>query len=1164
MYPGDPGEDFAPVLVPDTATYRNLALHRPAYHSSSYDYNLTAQLLTDGIIETAPPRRLAVTTSRRGALGKADRETLFDHNSITSLDLSGTNPWVQIEFIGGDSPYEIDRIEIEARTRPTGGEWGLIVAGSEDGTSWTELGRASGRIPARRTPKRGSRTLEAPVGFGRSALRVKPSIHLERTARFCFYRITLNSTDSRAWGLAQVAFFNQDRRIEVAGPHNFSSAWVAQGNTEEWAYVDLGARCTFDRVRLHWIRRAAEGVVQASDDAATWTDIRALPVETSLLDDLEVSPPSTGRYVRALMKRPASPDGYILSELEVYGRGGPVPEPRPTPAARAGGRLELAAGKWRLQRDSLVDADGARLSEPGYRDDGWIAATVPGTVLSSYCNIGALPDPNYGDNQLMISDSFFYADFWYRTEFKAPRLSAARRMWLHFDGINWKAAAWLNGEKLGRIEGAFTRGCFDVTGLVRPGGKNALAVRIEKNATPGGVKQKTFEYSGLNGGALGADNPTYHASIGWDWIPTVRGRNIGIWNDVYLKTTGPVTIENPSVKASLPLPDTSYADLRVEVSLNNHEPLPVSGTLRGRFGEVEFEQSVTLAAASSTGVALDPSTHPALRLQKPRLWWPAGYGDPDLYEVGLQFEIAGRISDSKAFCVGIRQFTYSEEGGALKIRVNGRRLVCRGGNWGFPEINLRYRRREYDIAVRYHRDLNFTMIRNWVGQTADDEFYDACDRHGIVVWQDFWLANPTDGPNPDDQDLFLRNVKDTVMRIRNHPCLGLYCGRNEGNPPKALDRGIRETLAELHPDILYVPHSAAGRVSGHGPYSARPPEYYFRNRATPKLHSEMGMPNIVDIGSLRRMMPERARWPQGLVWGLHDFNLTGAQRLSTYQAMIDRNYGGAKNAAEWIALAQFINYDGYRAMFEAQGKNRMGLLLWMSHPCWPSFAWQTYDYYFDHTAAYYASRKACEPIHIQWNPTTDNVEVVNYSAGHLKDLAARVELLNLNGAVKWKRKVSLDSPEDSVSVPIRIEYPAGLTPVHFVRLRLTHGPRTLSENIYWRAPKKGDYRPLRNLPNVTLETTTQVERQDRQWVLTTALHNTSAQPALMVRLTAVREKSGDGILPAFHSDNYLILMPGERRTVRTELENTDTRGERPRISVTGFNVAIPSHGRGQA
>ncbi len=141
----------------------------------------------------------------------------------------------------------------------------------------------------------------------------------------------------------------------------------------------------------------------------------------------------------------------------------------------------------------------------------------------------------------------------------------------------------------------------------------------------------------------------------------------------------------------------------------------------------------------------------------------------------------------------------------LRIWINGRSFIARGGNWGFGESMLRYRAREYDAAVRYHREMNFTMIRNWVGQIGDEAFYEACDRHGIVVWQDFWLANPWDGPEPDDNDLFLSNVKDLVLRIRNHPSVGLYCGRNEGFPPPPLEQGIRKILADLHPQLALHP-----------------------------------------------------------------------------------------------------------------------------------------------------------------------------------------------------------------------------------------------------------------------------------------------------------------------------------------------------------------------
>jgi hypothetical protein len=468
---------------------------------------------------------------------------------------------------------------------------------------------------------------------------------------------------------------------------------------------------------------------------------------------------------------------------------------------------------------------------------------------------------------------------------------------------------------------------------------------------------------------------------------------------------------------------------------------------------------------------------------------------------------------------------------------------------------LRYRRREYDTAVRYHRDMNFTMIRNWVGQVGDEEFFAACDRHGVMVWQEFWLANPWDGPDPKDNDLFMRNVLDSVLRFRNHASIGLYCGRNEGNPPQPLDQGIRKVLAENHPDIHYISNSAFGVVGGGGPYMAMPLSFYFTGGAHAKLHSEMGMPNIPPVETVRAMMPESALWPQGLDWGLHDFCLGGAQGGEGFRNMIEFNYGGADNLDDWVTLAQFLNYEGYRAMFEGQSKYRMGLLLWMSHPCWPSFVWQTYDYYFEPTAAYFGCKKGCEPLHIQWNPVTESIEVVNNSGGNAQGLTATVEVLNLDGTMQWEKSTDLDSTEDSVSSCIKMEYPSGLTPLHFLRLALTRGAETVSTNFYMRGPTEGNYRAIRQLPKVNLEASTRLARQDNRWELTTELHNISDQPALMIRLKAVREKSGDRILPVIYSDNYIALMPGERRTIRTELEHADTRGETPRIVVEGFNVA---------
>ncbi len=662
-----------------------------------------------------------------------------------------------------------------------------------------------------------------------------------------------------------------------------------------------------------------------------------------------------------------------------------------------------------------------------------------------------------------------------------------KRIFLNFDGINWKAEVYLNGQKLGRIEGACIRGQFDVTDLLLPGEKNTLAVRIKKNDTPGFVKEQTKLSHDANGGEIGADNPTFHASVGWDWIPTIRGRNIGIYNDVYLSAAGPVTIENPYVLADLQLPDTTSADLAFDLALRNHTSKSVSGILHGTFGTMHFEQPVTLNALETKNMHFTPADYPSLRLKNPKLWWPNGYGAQNLYDVELKFVAAdGALSDSKTFQTGIRKMSYSEDGGVLKIFVNGRRFIGFGGNWGFSESMLRYRAREYDIAVRYHKEMNFTMIRNWVGQTVDEEFYKACDRYGIMIWQDFWLANPGDGPNPSDNTMFMLNADDFVKRIRNHPSLALYCGRNEGNPPEPLDSGLRKLISQLQPDAHYISSSSFGVVSGGGPYRAMPVKFYFEKRATEKIHSELGMPNMVSYESLKQMLPDSALWPINRLWGVHDFNLESAQYGYSFIQQINDNFGPADSIKEWLSLAQWINYQGYRAMFEAQSKNRMGLLLWMSHPSWPSMVWQTYDYYFEPTAAYFGCKKACEPLHIQWNPLSDSIEVVNYRNSNGTGLTAMMEILNGDGTVKLKNKIAVDCSEDHIVRCFPMEYPADLSSVYFVRLTLKRGSSTLSENFYWCELKEGDLKAVRDLQKIKLETKTKTARKGNRVYLTTS------------------------------------------------------------------------------
>ena len=1149
LYPGNPAEDSSPILVKDHE-YRNLALNRAAYASSSRDYNLTAQLVTDGLLPDGGPQFFELSTAQ-GAVPRNKREWAFDMKTNSKLEIPGPNNHLQLDFFNyslnfdhiqlviniypqikreryyGVPGQEAGAINPTQKAEQQSGiaHWRVIFQGSKDGSDWTELDSISGS---------GNLIFES----------------LSKSGNWSHYRLLLESDIAAMWSIADWDFYREGVQI-IPTPQlmtesyirdglstlqpGFSSAWVSAGDTDEWIYVDLGTRASVKEVKLHWLSGLPQGKLEISDDSREWKAVADIAPEIKLS--------KKARYLRLALE---SGGPFILGEFEVFGRGGLIARAKAQSGPKDG-RMDLSGGNWKLTRASLVEDSGETLSGNGYDDSSWLPASVPGTVLSSYINVGAVPDPNYSDNQLQISEAFFLGDFWYRDEFELPQGFKKDRLFLNFDGINWKAEIFVNGRRAGRIDGAFTRGIFDVSDLVQEG-LNSLAVKILSPAHPGTIKEQTALSTDSNGGMLGADNPTFHASVGWDWIPTIRGREAGIWNDVYLTTTGNVRLSEPFVRSVINLPDTTKASIFVEAKLKNYSSKSVKGTLCGSLGEHSFSQDVRLAPGEERIVEV-----PSFIIDNPRLWWPAGYGEPYLYDTELRFELDGTVSDATGFKTGIRQMDSDIVDGALMLYINGRRFIGRGGNWGFSESNLAYRGREYDIAVRYHADMNFTMIRNWVGQIGDEEFYEACDRHGVMVWQDFWLANPWDGPDPYDEAMFMANARDYVKRIRNHASIGLYCGRNEGMPTLTLDAGLRQLVSEMHPGMKYISHSADSEVSGGGPYRALPVKDYFNLSGANRFHSERGMPNVMNYESLERTIPEDKLWPQNSLWGIHDFTLESAQYGNSFNELLEQGFGPASDAREFTQLAQWINYNGYRAMFEGRSKHRQGLLLWMSHSCWPSMVWQTYDYYFDPTAAYFACKKASEPLHIQYNALSGKVEVINLSAGNGRKLIARAEVLDMYGRQRDCKEQSLVSDEDSTIECMAISIPDDISPVYFIRLSLLENGSAISENFYWEGVEEGNYQALRELPKAKIAVESDAIRDGEKWICNIELSNKSDTPALMLR---VKVKNADSslVLPLILSDNYVFLMPGESRSIRAEFNGNDFHGRSPRVEVEGFNL----------
>lgn len=305
---------------------------------------------------------------------------------------------------------------------------------------------------------------------------------------------------------------------------------------------------------------------------------------------------------------------------------------------------------WTLREATKVDADGAYLSHlsttsvsPSGNDGaGWMRATVPGTVLTTMVDDGVYPDPDFGLNNMAIPESLNKQDYWYRNEFNVPiAVKAAEtgknagHVELTFQGINYKASVWLNGTFLGTMKGAFRRGTFDVTSVLKPGQKNVIAVRISPPSHPGiPQEQSVLGGPGENGGAMELDGPTFLATEGWDWIPAIRDRNTGIWQPVTLQVTRSLKLGDAQVITSFHDHDTSQASIEIDVPITNSADRPVHAILDAAMEQITLRKTVILAPGESV-IKLTPVEFSQLNLKQPRLWWPNGYGSPELYHLKL-------------------------------------------------------------------------------------------------------------------------------------------------------------------------------------------------------------------------------------------------------------------------------------------------------------------------------------------------------------------------------------------------------------------------------------------------------------------------------------------------------------------------------------------------
>ncbi len=862
----------------------------------------------------------------------------------------------------------------------------------------------------------------------------------------------------------------------------------------------------------------------------------------------------------------------------------------------------ILSGGWELCEEDRAGATGEVLSLPGTLTPDWLNARVPGTVLTSLVEEGVYPDPYFGVNNLTIPDTLCRQNWWYRTEFPSPA-EPSGKVWLILNGVNYRAVVFLNGHRVGTVNGAFSRGQFDVSRLIHRKGLNALAVKILPPPNPGIPHEESPSAgTGPNGGQLCLDGPTFISSEGWDWIPGIRDRNAGIWQDIRLRVTGEVILVDPQVMTRLPLPDTTSADLLIRTELRNTSSRKRTVTLSGMMGSLTFSEPVTLAPGEIRQIQLTPRSHPQLTLKNPDLWWPNGYGRQPLYRLSLKVTGDGRTEDEKTIRFGIRELTYeltadlpgqpgarvefvpmknpdtgipllefnrarvfkesisiaplADSAGLdrlvpladsslspyLVIRVNGHRIFCKGGNWGMDDGLKRVSRDRLEPYFRLHQQANFTMIRNWTGESTESVFYDLADEYGLLVWNDFWLSTGGYNLNPNDNLLFLDNAREAVRRFRNHPSIAVWCARNEGVPLPQLESQLETLMAKEDPSRHYTPDSRALNLRWSGPWHyQKDPSVYFTGIAG-GFSTELGTPSVPTAETIRSMMAEADTWPIGDVWYYHDLH----DGQTDYLAAIDRKYGPSGSLDEFCRKAQLVNYDSHRAMFEAWNsllwKKTSGLLLWMSHPAWPSTVWQVYSSDYETFGSYFGSKKACEPVHVQLTLPDERIQVINTGLVDLTGATLKVTLYGLDGLPVFTGGTRVSSPGNSVTEYTGIHLPSDRPEVYLIRLELTDRNRNLlSVNEYWKS-RRDEFTTFNRLGKPVLEQTEIPGQPDQTWHVT----NTGAVPAVAVQFSLRDPVTGNRILPAIFSDGFRTLLPGE--SVRVSVQVPDGRSGLLQIS----------------
>jgi exo-1,4-beta-D-glucosaminidase len=824
--------------------------------------------------------------------------------------------------------------------------------------------------------------------------------------------------------------------------------------------------------------------------------------------------------------------------------------------------------RWRVQSSSVVASDGRELSRShGARDaSAWYAARLPATVLAVLVEHGVYADPFAGkaflelpgrgpdyqnfSNHPMPEDSPFRVPWWFLCDLPEP--IAGRHTWLELDGLNYSANLFVNGAQVAdraQLVGAYRAFTF----LLDP----HLAQRENQLAL------EVFPPD--------ADD----LAITWvDWNPSPPDKNLGLWRPARLRSTGPLRIAEAQVRASFPETDLSRAELEVFATLENALERAVQGTLSLAFEGGSIKVPVELAPRERRELCIGSRQLSALGIDRPKLWWPRGRGEQPLLKFSLVAEHDGTVSDRRELQHGIRQITCELTDAEHSLfRVNDKPILIRGGGWA-RDMLLRSNAERELYEYEFVKDLGLNTIR-FEGMVESTEFLSRCDRDGVLVIGGFCCCDhweKWDNWQPEDLPIAEASLRSELRRLRNHPCmLAWWYGSDFPPPPHVEERYLAILAEERWPNPAHssaaakpTPLTGPSGLKMAGPYDYVPPSYWLEDTERGGAFgfaTEIGPgPAIPPLATLRAMLGDDHLWPPDECWTLHSGGGPFKDRTLFDDALAAR-YGAPTSVDDYCYKAQLACYEAERAMFEAYARRKYratGVIQWMLNNAWPSLIWHLWDHALCTAGGYFGAKKACEPLHIQYDAGEETISVVSELVAPSGILSARVRLIELEHGADGKQVVrerfhhetQLEVPPDGVVTLCQLPDRAGLAETHFLVLELL-GPRPI-RNFYWlsssadvidhaaanwyMAPMKGHARfhELAGLPppELRLELLSRAERAPAapehasRHELSLRLHNQGETLAFFTQLLLV-DAEGRELVPSLYSDNYVSLLPGE-------------------------------------